>query len=112
MPARHASGGKVLLAALEPAEPASRFGAAGLSGPELAELEESLVRVRQTGVGVNRGETERGIGAVALAVSADDGTPVAALVVSVPLMRLSRTRIAALTAALRRSAAAISVLVG
>jgi DNA-binding IclR family transcriptional regulator len=63
-------------------------------------------------VGVNRGETEAGIGAVALAVRGDDGTPVAALAVSVPLMRLSRARIAELTAALGRSAAAIGALVG
>ena len=112
LPARHASGGKVLLAGLEPAELTRRFRAAGLGDPELAELEASLARVRQTGVGVNRGETEAGIGAVALAVRGDDGAPIAALAVSVPLMRLSRPRVAELTGALGRSAAAISALVG
>jgi IclR family transcriptional regulator, acetate operon repressor len=112
LPARHASGGKVLLAALDPAELARRFREHGLTAAELAELEASLARVRQTGVGVNRGETEAGIGAVALAVRGDDGAAIAALAVSVPLMRLSRARIAELTAALGRSAAAISALVG
>jgi IclR family transcriptional regulator, acetate operon repressor len=112
LPARHASGGKVLLAALDPAELARRFGEAGVTAAELAELEASLARVRQTGVGVNRGETEAGIGAVALAVRGDDGAAIAALAVSVPLMRLSRARIAELTAALGRSAAAVSALVG
>ena len=112
LPARHASGGKVLLAALDPAELARRATAAGLDAAELAALERSLARVRQTGVGVNRGETEAGIGAVALAVRGDDGTAIAALAVSVPLMRLSRARIAELTGALGRCAAAISALVG
>ncbi|WP_448616307.1 IclR family transcriptional regulator [Modestobacter sp. URMC 112] len=112
LPARHASGGKVLLAALDPAELARRATAAGLDAAELAALERSLARVRQTGVGVNRGETEAGIGAVAVAVRGDDGTAIAALAVSVPLMRLSRSRIAELTGALGRCAAAISALVG
>ena len=112
LPAQHASGGKVLLAALDPAELARRFAQAGLDAAELAALERSLARVRTTGVGVNRGETEAGIGAVALAVRGDDGTAIAALAVSVPLMRLSRARIAELTAALGRCAAAISALVG
>ncbi|MCW2695081.1 MAG: transcriptional regulator, IclR family [Modestobacter sp.] len=112
LPARHASGGKVLLAGLDPAELTRRFADAGLNPAELADLEAAVARVRQTGVGVNRGETEAGIGAVALAVRGDDGTPVAALAVSVPLMRLSRARIAELTAALGRSAAAIGALVG
>ncbi len=112
LPARHASGGKVLLAALDPAELARRYTEAGLDPGELAELEASLSRVRQTGVGVNRGETEAGIGAVALPVRGDDGAPIAALAVSVPLMRLSRPRVAELTRALSRSAAAISALVG
>jgi IclR family acetate operon transcriptional repressor len=111
LPARHASGGKVLLAALEPAELARRF-AADLSPEELAALETSLARVRQSGVGINRGETEEGIGAVALAVPGDSGAPIAALAVSLPLMRLTRARIPELTSALRRSAAEISALVG
>lgn len=107
LPARHASGGKVLLAALDPAELARRF-----AGEDIAELEASLARVRETGVGINRGETEEGIGAVAVAVPGDDGAPVAALAVSVPLMRLSRQRVVELTATLHRSAVAISALVG
>jgi IclR family acetate operon transcriptional repressor len=111
LPARHASGGKVLLAALDPADLARRF-ADDLPEADRTALETALARVRQTGVGVNRGETEDGIGAVAVAVPGDDGTPVAALAVSLPLMRLSRQRVPELTAALRRSAAAISALVG
>jgi DNA-binding IclR family transcriptional regulator len=112
LPAQHASGGKVLLAGLDPAELDRRFAEAGLTAAERSELAAAVARVRQTGVGVNRGETEAGIGAVAVAVRGDDGTPIAALAVSVPLMRLSRARIAELTATLGRSAAAIGALVG
>ena len=65
----HASCGKVLLAALDHAELARRFGPDELPGVEAA-----LARVRRTGVGVNRGETEAGIGAVAVAVP-DDAEP-------------------------------------
>ena len=112
LPARHASGGKVLLAALDPSELHRRFTDQDLPEADRMALTTSLARVRQTGVGINRGETEEGIGAVAVAVAGDDGTLIAALAVSLPLMRLSRQRVPELTAALRRSAAAISALVG
>jgi DNA-binding IclR family transcriptional regulator len=112
LPARHASGGKVLLAALDPTELHRRFTDQDLPEADWTALATSLARVRQTGVGVNRGETEEGIGAVAVAVPGDDGTLIAALAVSLPLMRLSRQRVPELTAALRRSAAAISTLIG
>jgi DNA-binding IclR family transcriptional regulator len=41
-----------------------------------------------------------------------DGAPIAASAVSLPLRRLTRDRVTGLAAALRRSAAAISALVG
>ncbi|GAA4734018.1 IclR family transcriptional regulator [Modestobacter marinus] len=107
LPAQHTSGGKVLLAALPPEELARRF-----PDDELAEVEASLARVRRTWLGVNRGETEPGIGAVAVPVRDDAGTPIAALAVSLPLMRLTRQRLPELTDALHRSAAAISALAG
>jgi IclR family acetate operon transcriptional repressor len=112
LPAQHASGGKVLLAALDPAELARRFTGQGQTEEGMAALQASLARVRRTGLGINRGETEDGIGAVAVPVRDDDGVPIAALAVSVPLMRLTRDRVPELTAALRRSATAISALVG
>jgi IclR family acetate operon transcriptional repressor len=112
LPARHASGGKVLLAALDPAELARRFADQEPTEEGMSALQSSLARVRRTGVGINRGETEAGIGAVAVPVRDDAGAPVAALTVSLPLMRLTRDRGSELTAALRRSAAAISALVG
>jgi len=107
LPARHVSGGKVLLAALPPEELARRFPA-----DEVADLEASLARIRRTWVGVNRGETEPGIGALAVPVRDDAGVPVAALAASLPLMRLTRQRLPELTAALGRAAAAISSLAG
>ena len=107
LPAHRTSGGKVLLAALDPAELGRRFGP-----DELPTVEAALAPVRRTGVGINRGETEEGIGAVAVAVPDDDGVPVAALALSVPLLRLTRQRMPELTAALRRSAEEISALVG
>jgi DNA-binding IclR family transcriptional regulator len=107
LPARLASGGKVLLAALEPDELARRFHGADLPG-----LESSLTRVRRTGVGINRGDTEPGIGAISVPVRDDSGAPIAALSVSLPLMRLTRQRLPELTAALHRTAEAATSLVG
>jgi IclR family acetate operon transcriptional repressor len=111
LPAVLASGGKVLLAALDPADVEARYRAE-LDRAALAALHEDLARVRAAGFGVNEGATEDGISALGVAVRDDRGMPVVAVSVSVPSMRLTRQRLPELVAALRRCAQAISMLVG
>jgi DNA-binding IclR family transcriptional regulator len=111
LPARYASGGKVLLATLDPAEVDVLFRDE-LGEEGLAALHRQLAAVRADGYGLNRGDTEEGIGAVGVAVLGDDGLPFAAVSVSVPAMRLTRARVPELAAALRRAAAELAALAG
>ncbi|SFL10942.1 transcriptional regulator, IclR family [Geodermatophilus ruber] len=111
LPARHASGGKVLLAALEPAEVDARLGGE-LTATELAALHEQLAGVRAAGYGLNQGDTEPGISAIGVPVLDDHGVAIAAVSVSVPAMRLPRARLPELTGALRRCAADLTSLAG
>ncbi|WP_448627811.1 IclR family transcriptional regulator [Geodermatophilus sp. URMC 64] len=111
LPAKSASGGKVLLAALDPAEVDARYRGQ-LDPTALAALHEQLAAVRKAGFGVNDGDTEAGISAVGVAVRDDAGVPFAAVTVSVPAMRLTRRRIPELTAALHRCAAELTTLAG
>lgn len=111
LPAHRTSGGKALLAALDPDEVADRYRDA-LDDAELTALENQLAGVRARGFGVNQGQTEDGIGAVGVAIRDDDGRPLAAISVSVPAVRLTRPRMPELVAALRRCAADAGALVG
>jgi DNA-binding IclR family transcriptional regulator len=111
LPARFASGGKVLLAALDPAEVDARYRDE-LGADGLATLNRQLTAVRADGFGLNQGDTEEGISAVGVAVPDDAGTPFAAVSVSVPATRLPRARIPELTAALHRCAAELTALAG
>ncbi len=109
LPAYLVSGGKVLLAELDDNELAALYGAAGtrtdaLDAAEVATLRRQLVAVRRRGYGVNKGETERGIAAVAMAVRDADEVAVAALSVSVPTVRYSSARIPELVRELRTAA--------
>jgi IclR family acetate operon transcriptional repressor len=111
LPALLASGGKVLLAALDPADVDARYRAE-LGPTALSALHEDLARVRVAGFGLNDGATEDGISALGVAVRDDRGVPVVAVSVSVPSMRLTRQRLPELTTALHRCAQAMSALVG
>jgi DNA-binding IclR family transcriptional regulator len=111
LPARNASGGKVLLAALDPAEVDRRLGDT-LAPAELAQLHEQLAGVRATGYGLNQGDTEPGISAVGVPVLDDHGAAIAAVSVSVPAMRLTRARLPELVNALHRCAADLTSLAG
>jgi DNA-binding IclR family transcriptional regulator len=111
LPARFASGGKVLLAALDPMEVDALFRGE-LDADELAALHRQLAAVRADGYGLNQGDTDEGIGAVGVAVPGDDAAPFAAISVSVPAVRLTRGRIPELTAALRRAAAELTATDG
>ncbi|WP_084211093.1 IclR family transcriptional regulator [Pseudonocardia acaciae] len=94
LPAHCTAGGKVLLAALSPAELTRRY-----AGHELTvrtessigawdELERELAAVRRENYAINREEGEHGISAVATAVRDPAGAPLAALAVVVPAGRL------------------------
>lgn len=111
LPARLTSGGKVLLAALDPAEVELRY--IDVLGPEqLADLHRQLVVVRRRGYGLNRGESEPGIGAVGVAIGSASAPPLAAISVSVPLMRLARLRLPQLLSRLRVTARVVSATLG
>ncbi|MBM9467766.1 IclR family transcriptional regulator [Nakamurella leprariae] len=96
LPARSASGGKVLLAA-EPLDRLQRLyrssgaEAAGhaLTAEEFDAFVAELQLVRRRGYALNREETEPGVGALGVAVPSPSGRPVASFSVAVPASRLS-----------------------
>jgi DNA-binding IclR family transcriptional regulator len=98
LPAHHTSGGKALLAALSHQELAKRFppeGAASLdlTAADVEALARDLQVVRRRGYGVNRGEGERGVAAVGVCLIGADRTPVGALSISLPTVRLNAARL-------------------
>lgn len=90
LPARRASGGKAILACLEPAQVARLYAepdivsTAPLTLVELHELAAELQRVRARGYAVNASETEQGVCAVGVALRTDQGTPIGAISVAAP----------------------------
>ncbi|MEY2514733.1 MAG: hypothetical protein QOJ89_2091 [bacterium] len=113
VPAHCLSGGKALLAALEPERlrrlyPTPQIPAAtprSISSRD--ELEAHLDEIRARGYATNFGESEEEIGSIGVAVHGADGRPRAGLAVSGPLSRVNETRTAELetiVAALRRIA--------
>ncbi|WP_193043295.1 IclR family transcriptional regulator [Mycolicibacterium baixiangningiae] len=114
MPAHATSGGKILLAQLD-----SEQLEALLAQNELTRLTDDTIsdtttflnelkRVRKRGYATNLGESEPGIGGVAVAVPTDGRPARYALAVSVPTSRLSRSRIPALVSELMKTAALLS----
>jgi IclR family transcriptional regulator, acetate operon repressor len=94
LPARHASGGKALLAELdEPAlrrlyqSPGSELAGDQLDEPTFATLLEELVRVRRTGYALNVEQTEAGIAAIGMVVVARRPEAMAAFSVATPRSR-------------------------
>ncbi|CCH88405.1 transcriptional regulator, IclR family [Modestobacter italicus] len=106
LPAHLASGGKALLAMLEPDELAAVL--APLEEDESAALERDLRTIRRRGFAVNDQATEAGLTAVGVAIPAADGTAGAALSVAAPTARCSRDRVPIWAAALGETAAAIA----
>lgn len=110
LPARLASGGKVLLA-YEPPERLERLyrsrgvlaSGHGLSEAEFEELRAELALVRTRGYAINNEYTEAGVAALGVAIIDPSGRPVASFSVSVPATRIatlqSRTHLAAAFAA-------------
>jgi IclR family transcriptional regulator, acetate operon repressor len=111
LPARSSSGGRVLLAALDPAEVEALFQDE-LGAGDLAALNRELAEVRADGYGLDERGPEDGVSAVSVAAPGEDAAPIAALTVSVPAVRLTRAHVPELTAALRRAAAELTALAG
>jgi IclR family transcriptional regulator, acetate operon repressor len=114
LPAHLTSGGKALLAALPPAELTQRFPAGGvaslgLAGADVERLARELQGIRRRGYGVNRGEGERGVAAVGVSVLGAGRTPVGALSISMPTVRLNPARLREMAALLMREKAALEV---
>ncbi|MER5180664.1 IclR family transcriptional regulator [Streptomyces sp. NPDC002896] len=113
LPAHLASAGKALLADLSVAELAEIYGAKGDQGEETdpETLHRRLAAVRRRGYAINIGDTERGLSAVGAAVREPGGRAVAALTVSAPSLRFTRTHLdeaaAVLLEAVRRMEAAL-----
>jgi len=94
LPARHASGGKAMLAELDTAHLArlyqtqsSAFSSERMSTQEFDELVEELRRVRDHGYAVNTEETEAGLVAVGAVLTNRTGVAVGAFSVAAPATR-------------------------
>jgi DNA-binding IclR family transcriptional regulator len=112
MPAHITAAGKTLLADLTPEDFAARYPDGGV--PELGldtaareALRRELATVRRRGFAVNRGASERGLVAVAVAIR-DDEHAFAAVTVSMPSVRYHASRVPELVAALRETAAGVA----
>ncbi|MGA1836886.1 IclR family transcriptional regulator [Herbiconiux sp. 11R-BC] len=96
MPVTVSSGGKAILAALDPAAVAQilapETGADPARGERaVGELLSELAAIRSSGVAMNFGQTERDVAAVGTAISTPAGEPLGAVSVSVPTARFDVT---------------------
>lgn len=112
MPAHLTASGKILLADLPGCDlarlyPEAGVPAIGMTADDVAGLRREVATAQQSGLAVNRGATERGLYAVAVAVRPASGTAVAAMSVAQPMVRQSAGRTAELLTALRGAAARI-----
>jgi DNA-binding IclR family transcriptional regulator len=113
LPAHCTAGGLVLLAALPSEEVTALYPrglptAPGDAVTELPALRRRLRTVRRTGHGVNNGESERGISAVAVPVTDRAARTIASLAVAMPSARCPRSRAPELAALLHHHASAIT----
>lgn len=104
LPAAQASGGKALLAELDPAEVDQRFRRAAEAGSKRFDAEghtrlvRELARVRTRGFAANVEDTEEGISAVGAAVHDASGRAAAAISASTPQSRFRHALAAGLVA--------------
>ena len=115
----HATGlGKVLLAALPESERRKRLNDRALPGftprtiTDLSLLLDELARVRGRGFGLDHEEYTPGLRCVAVPVRGHHGTVVAALSVSIPVMRAASTQLAQALAVLSESSIEIARRLG
>ena len=117
-PLHATSSGKVLLAALAPAERATAYATSGLPAftpatlVSAADLDEHLAIVRQRGYGVTVEEYEVGLNAVAAPVRGADGAVVAAVSISGPAYRCTEERLHEIAPAVIAAGAEISRRLG
>jgi IclR family transcriptional regulator, acetate operon repressor len=99
LPARHASGGKALLATL----PRERLWELypDLSDAERAALTRELDEIRVRGYALNVGGTEQGVSAIGACLRDEEGAAVAALSIAVPSARFAGDRVQAFASELR-----------
>jgi IclR family acetate operon transcriptional repressor len=115
LPAHATSGGKAILAWLEPAEfdalypndELSRVTNSTLSSR--ADLVAEMAEIRVRGYAFNTQESEVGLGAAGIAVRDPAGRPTAAVTVAGPVQRMEGEHLAVVVSALERAAVAISV---
>ncbi|MFI0405906.1 IclR family transcriptional regulator [Actinomadura sp. 3N508] len=111
LPARLTSGGKAILAALDPADLAARYGDA--PGFDLDRLRRELALVRDRGFAINDQLTETGLTALGVAIKNPAGVPLAGLSIALPTARFDRDRlpgwVGALSAAAQRIETALAV---
>lgn len=104
LPAHLTSGGKAILAALDPALVDELYD--GVDEVESASLRRQLAQVRRRGFAINDQRTEAGLTALGAAVRDADGLPVAAVALAMPTVRFHRDGLPgwaeALTAATRK----------
>ncbi len=111
LPAHLASGGRMLLAELSPAELDELYPPAGLPAASITEagmrsIRRELARCRNQGYAVNHNRTERGVTAVGVLVKDVDG-PVGAISLTLPSVRFVPSSAPELAATLRRTADAV-----
>lgn len=117
-PLHATSSGKVLLAALDPAQRAALFSASGLAPytdrtlTDATALERELAEVGERGYATTFGELEDGLNAVAVPVRGAGGTVVAALSASGPAFRFTADRITEVTPRMLAAADELSRRVG
>lgn len=111
LPAHLTSGGKALLAAMEPDEVTALYEAVG--EVDLPRLRRELALVRKRGFAINDQKTEAGLTAVAVEIRDTAGRGVASVALAMPSVRFGRERLPEWLSALRTTAAAVTrALVG
>jgi IclR family acetate operon transcriptional repressor len=105
LPAHLASGGKALLASLDPSAFAALY--ASRSDVDVARLRRELAVIRKRGYALNDQQTEAGLTAIGIPLPDPDGHPTAAVSISMPAVRYNRDKLSTLLAALSTTAAKI-----
>jgi IclR family transcriptional regulator, acetate operon repressor len=105
LPAHLASGGKALLALLEPSQLKALYGSR--TDVDLARLRRELAAIRKRGYALNNQQTEAGLTAIGIALPHSDSHPAAAVSLSMPAVRFDRDNLPTLVAALSATAAQI-----
>lgn len=116
LPSQATSGGKAMLAELSSQQVREIFsrGLRRMTETTIVDidrLEDELRDVRETGYGLNVGESELGLSAVAVAIH-QGGRAVAALAISTPSLRMGPGHLPALVKALRRAGSSLEAALG